>query len=343
MALVNCNECGAKVSTNADKCPHCGNPQFFLKQEPVDHSSYPTPQKPSTSSSLNNEGKERIVNSLINFWGLEISDKSQWKSGLIFWSSALLLIFLLFYFASNSFEKITERADFGENKQSQPRSNKGWDSTPVDPRIKLNQIKLKHFKTAKSHMEKGLVTSKAILVQEIEELRECVKDFDSDLGKFYELELKGREYMIDVSYERRQLLAKFHKDYINDIVILSKRSRRELIGLIDERLENSKEVLRYTKHVSSWIKKSVMELKLKIPSSELEKLDKTVKIQTEQNYNESKFLFSLKELQAYLLRVDYTIEDGQILFYEDATLERFNQLGLVYDNALEKYMSSSPF
>jgi hypothetical protein len=192
-------------------------------------------------------------------------------------------------------------------------------------------------------MEKGLVTSKAILIQEIKELRDCVKGFDSDIGQFYELNLKGREYMIDVSYQRRQLLAKFKKNYFNDIVFLTKSSRKELIGLIDERLENSKEVLRYTKHVSSWIKKSVKELKLKIPSSELEKLDKTVKIQTEQNYNESNFLFSLKELQAYLLRVDYTIEDGQILFYEDATLERFNQLGLVYDTALEKYMSSSPF
>jgi hypothetical protein len=146
MALVNCNECGAKVSTNADKCPHCGNPQFFLKQEPVDNSSYPTPQKPSTSSSLHNEGKERIVNSLINFWGLEISDKSQWKSGLIFWSSALLLIFLLFYFAIHSFDKITDRKDFDQNRQSQLISTQGKDSSPIDPRIKFDQIKLKHFK-----------------------------------------------------------------------------------------------------------------------------------------------------------------------------------------------------
>lgn len=26
MALINCPECGLQVSTNAEICPHCGNP-----------------------------------------------------------------------------------------------------------------------------------------------------------------------------------------------------------------------------------------------------------------------------------------------------------------------------
>ena len=26
MAIINCKECGQEVSSNADKCPKCGNP-----------------------------------------------------------------------------------------------------------------------------------------------------------------------------------------------------------------------------------------------------------------------------------------------------------------------------
>jgi predicted amidophosphoribosyltransferase len=26
MSLIDCKECGRKVSTKADKCPHCGSP-----------------------------------------------------------------------------------------------------------------------------------------------------------------------------------------------------------------------------------------------------------------------------------------------------------------------------
>ena len=316
--------------------------QQSVTKDTVAKSSGRDDQKSSVSSSLSKEGKERIVNLLIKYWGLKISEKSQWKSGLIFWSSTLLFIFLLIYFATHFFDRIAERKDFDKNRQSQSISTKGSDSSPIDPRTIFNQIKLKHFKKAKSNMQNGLVTSKAILVQEIEELRECLKAFDSDLGKFYEFELKGREYMIDVSYQRRQIIAKFHKDYSNDIVTLSKSSRRELIGLVDEWLENSKEALRNTIHVSKWIDKSVKELKLKIPFSELEKIGKTVQIVKDQNRIEANFLLSLKELQYYLLEADYKIDNGQVIFFEDATLERFNQLAIEYDAALEKYVNSSP-
>jgi hypothetical protein len=31
MTLINCSECGSKVSTNATSCPHCGNPKKFFE------------------------------------------------------------------------------------------------------------------------------------------------------------------------------------------------------------------------------------------------------------------------------------------------------------------------
>jgi len=33
MAVINCKECGGKVSENADSCPHCGSQRDSKKEE----------------------------------------------------------------------------------------------------------------------------------------------------------------------------------------------------------------------------------------------------------------------------------------------------------------------
>jgi hypothetical protein len=41
MALMECYECGGKVSYNADSCPHCGSKKFWDDPNPTPHPTKP--------------------------------------------------------------------------------------------------------------------------------------------------------------------------------------------------------------------------------------------------------------------------------------------------------------
>ena len=42
MTVINCNECGGLVSTNAPRCPHCGNPKEYFDESDEKNSEIPS-------------------------------------------------------------------------------------------------------------------------------------------------------------------------------------------------------------------------------------------------------------------------------------------------------------
>ena len=239
-------------------------------------------------------------------------------------------------------KKIDNEELYGDSKELETfRQRKEYPST--DPREKINKIKLKHLNNSMHLLEKGIARTKANIMQEIEELRAFIKDFDPDQGKLLEFELAGREYMLGATYQKGVVVAKFIKNYGNkDLILLNQKERKELIDLVDERLMVSSKILRETILVSNWVKSKIEELRLDVPSFVFVKLRNSVTAQRKHNESESKYLLSLRQLQNFLLSARYTIEDKQLFFYDDSSINRYNQLNIAHDTALDQYSSFWP-
>ena len=245
--------------------------------------------------------------------------------------------------AKELFRKI-ERGEINEDSKGHETFSQRKEYSSTYQRDKINKIKLKHFNNAKYLFDKGIPRSKASLIQEIEELRSCVKDFDPDQGKLLELELAGREYMLGVTYQKGVLVAKFIKNYgSKNLILLNQKERIELIDLVDERLKVSRKILADTILVSNKVKSKIEELRLDTPSFVFGKIDNTVNATRKHNERESMYLLSLRQLQNFLLSARYTIEDGQIFFYDDSSMNRYDQLASAHDTALDRYSSLQIF
>ena len=345
MALIKCNECDGSVSTNASKCPHCGNPSkfFSVKSRELGKSTQ------SLAHSINDQkissSKIKIIDSLTKFWGLNRIEHSQWKSELLFWLSLVGILASLIIFSSKLFEKPDELKKLDRIKELAESS----DSPPktflkkVDPLEEFQQIKIRQFNEAKQLMLSGVPRSKEKILQDIQELRNCLKDFNSDLGIFLELELQGREYMADVTFRNGVTKSKFVKSYQNqDIIDLNKLEREELLNLAKERLELCKELLAETIHVARWLKDKIETLRLNIPKSHHDRIIKTEEIMRSNISAEEDYLISIVNIQNFLLTAFFKIENGQIFFYDDPSLDTFNLLSTEHNSAAQNYLAASP-
>ena len=72
MALIQCSECGKQISSNAESCPHCGNP---IQKKHTDISSYEHKTVRVTCWGLG--GSNEIVNAIVDKLGNEL--KSGWE------------------------------------------------------------------------------------------------------------------------------------------------------------------------------------------------------------------------------------------------------------------------
>lgn len=338
MALLNCNECNGSVSSNANHCPHCGNPISHVKNS-VKDPSLNSEKRAAPSEAFDQTKKDIIIEKLIKNWGFEVALKSQWKSEFIFWFILIIFFILTALFASSFFESL---AVVDEQNQGTYSNNLDEISTEELDVAEINRIKKRHTQEAQYRILNGIHTSKEILAQNIKEMRDCIKHSNSDRAQFLHIGLKAREYLIDVTYKNGLSKTAFHQIVKDDIVILSKNERIELLELIREREKDSYDHLRQLKHVNKWIIGQVNERKLDVPSYEIDELISLEKFFENQFKLESVYLESLSSLQKFMMFANYDVEDGQVLFYKGDELSDFQRLAAIHDNAMEAYGSLTP-
>ena len=69
MALLKCSECNGSVSSNANHCPHCGNPISHVKKS-VKVPSVPPKQKAVPVEVFDQSKKDTVMEKLIKKWDL---------------------------------------------------------------------------------------------------------------------------------------------------------------------------------------------------------------------------------------------------------------------------------
>jgi len=97
MALTECVECGGKVSTRAEVCPHCGCPvepptpqincpdcgeDFTVSLEACPHCGAPREEVPVLESSGAHSGSEQLESFEEHYWNGKLASKGTMKNGL---------------------------------------------------------------------------------------------------------------------------------------------------------------------------------------------------------------------------------------------------------------------
>lgn len=77
MALIQCSECGKQISSNAESCPHCGNP--------IHIPSYENKTVRVTCWGLggSNAIVEKLSNELNSGWEIVSTVEDHWRGGML--------------------------------------------------------------------------------------------------------------------------------------------------------------------------------------------------------------------------------------------------------------------
>ena len=299
------------------------------------------PGRKKTDQELLGPKKQIIVAELTRYWNLKKAEKSQLNASVAFWSGFVVLIFILGYLASRGFDNLYESHEAQKSPKHLKNVTRKSENRSVSP---YQEEKIKQFKEAKERLEKGIPTTREILKQNIEDLRNATRGLDKDAETFFLMELEAREYLIEPTYQNGISKTEFiNKIRDKDIVKLTRSDRKEIIHLTKQRISDSGEVLRHTLHTTKWLKAEVEKRKLQLPKEVTERVRKTEEFLKKQNQLEVKYLLALQKLQVFLLTANYEYEGDRIVFYDDLTLGRFNNLAVTHDDASNNYYSFMPF
>jgi hypothetical protein len=345
MALISCSECGGQLSTNASSCPHCGNPNDSLggsgqnqisqesKSEIVEPLQF---SKPETGfQNVRSVDKQKVEESIIHYWGLREATKSNGKGAKVFWLIGGVILLVLTFFITRNFDK---------SSRNETSSKNGRSSSPTiqSSEEKLQKIKAKHWSESVDALSNGIPISKDTLKRHIEELRSAIGHLPKDQKRFQEMNLAGREYMIEVSYRNGVSKVKMGDLVNKDPLRLSKTERSMLYQVVDEKLKVSNEMLTKTLKVTDWIKGLVAKEKLSIPNAEMRLLDLTLNNTRRINRLELEYCTSIIKLQRFLEMTFHEFEDGNIVFFTDEAVDEFNSLALNHGTAMKRYISFKP-
>lgn len=83
MALINCPECGLQVSTNAEICPHCGNP--LKKYDSHKQVQYENKTVRVTCWGLGGSDAivEKLQPELASGWEIVSTVEDHWRGGMV--------------------------------------------------------------------------------------------------------------------------------------------------------------------------------------------------------------------------------------------------------------------
>jgi len=82
MALIQCSECGKQISSNAESCPHCGNP---IQKK---HTTFPTYENKTVRVTCWGLGGsdaivDKLSDELDSGWEIVSTVEDHWRGGML--------------------------------------------------------------------------------------------------------------------------------------------------------------------------------------------------------------------------------------------------------------------
>ena len=82
MALIQCSECGKQISSNAESCPHCGNP-IHNKQTTIPSYENKTVRVTCWGLGGSNAIVEKLSKELNSGWKIVSTVEDHWRGGML--------------------------------------------------------------------------------------------------------------------------------------------------------------------------------------------------------------------------------------------------------------------
>ncbi len=82
MALIKCSECGKEISSNAESCPHCGNP-IEAKEKTIPTYVNKTVRVTCWGLGGSNAIVEKLHDELKAGWEIVSFTEDQWRGGML--------------------------------------------------------------------------------------------------------------------------------------------------------------------------------------------------------------------------------------------------------------------